>query len=182
MGSLSGDMTGQTLRQTLAASYDALVRKLTRRLGSADLADDALHDAWLKLEAEPDPAKIRDPFAYVLRVATNEATEVRRREARRAAMLGQGGEQGSGSTGRTGLEAADEMPDPEQIAIARSEWTALKAAIKGLPARQREIVLAAWGENKSYDEIAVQHGVSVRTIQIEVKRALEHCARQLGRK
>jgi RNA polymerase sigma-70 factor (ECF subfamily) len=171
-----------SLRQTLVTRYDMLVRRLTRSLGSPDLASEAIHDAWLRLEKAPDPATVRDSYAYVLRAASNEAAEVRRREARRAAKLGLADTPADGGDGDPVALIPDDAPDPEQVAIVRAEWSALKAAIQDLPERRRHIVLAAWGQDQSYEQIAASHGVSVRTTQIEVKNALEHCARALGRK
>lgn len=177
-----GDSSGLTLRQILVARYDTLIRRLTPRLGSADLASEAIHDAWLRLEKAPDPDQVRDPSAYILRAAANEAAEVRRRDARRATKLGLVDSPRDGSESDPVATIIDEAPDPEQVAIARAEWSILKAAVQDLPERRRQIVLAAWGEDQSYEQIANRHGVSVRTIQIEVKNALEHCAKALGRK
>lgn len=179
MGEAVSDTSGggrQTLRQILVARYDSLIQKLTRRLGSADLADDALHDAWLRLESAPEPSDVRDPFAYILRVAANLGTDRRRKDQRRAAILG---------LQHDHIEAddiADEAPDPERVAAARSEWDTLKGALISLPSRRQAIFLAAFVEEVAYDEIARRHGVTVRTIQTEVKRALEHCVQELGRK
>lgn len=166
----------QTLRQVLVARYDALVHKLAVRLGSRDLADDALHDAWLRLERSPEPSTVKDPFAYVLRVALNLGRDHRRRDERRAGLL-------AGQAMGEGDEAlADEAPDPERVTVARSEWATIKQALAALPERRQAIVLAAWVEGVPYDVLAQRYGVTVRTIQTEVKRALEHCAVELQRK
>lgn len=172
----SGESGPQTLRQILVTRYDALVRKLAARLGSKELADDALHDAWLRLERSPEPSSVKDPFAYILRVALNLGSDHRRRDERRAGLLAAHG-QGGGDD-----ELADEAPDPERVAAARLEWTAIKRALAALPERRQAIVLAAWVEGVPYDVLAQRYGVTVRTIQTEVKRALEHCAAELQRK
>lgn len=165
----------QALREVLVARYDALVRKLAVRLGSPDLADDALHDAWLRLERGPEPSAVKDPFAYVLRVALNLGSDRRRLEQRRSGILAAQGE----AEGPDGL--LDDAPDPERVAAARSEWAAIKRALAALPERRQAIVLAAWVEGVPYDVLAERYGVTVRTIQTEVKRALEHCAAELRR-
>jgi RNA polymerase sigma-70 factor (ECF subfamily) len=172
----SREAARQSLRQVLVERYDALVRKLAARLGSPDLADDALHEAWLRLERAPEPAVVKDPFAYILRVALNLGSDRRRREVRRAGILAAQGE----AEGPDRL--LDDAPDPEQVVAARSEWAAIKRALAALPERRQAIVLAAWVEGVPYEVLAKRHGVTVRTIQTEVKRALEHCAVELQRK
>jgi RNA polymerase sigma factor (sigma-70 family) len=171
-----------SLRQLLAGRYDALLRKLTRRLGSKERADDALHDAWLRLEREPDLSAIRDPFAYVVRVATNEAISVQRREARRAALLNKGGEIVDRDPVDAMSDIADDAPDPEQVVLDKSEWDAMQRAIETLSERRRDILIATMGEGVSFAELAARHGVTVRWVQIELKAALAYCAEKIGRK
>jgi RNA polymerase sigma-70 factor, ECF subfamily len=155
----------QTLRKVLLERYDALARRLTRRLGSADLAGDALHDTWLRLERGGNFGVVRDPFAYLLRSATNADHQRQRLEERRSRLL----------EGHAIVEPV-ETPDPARALAERSEWDAMKLAIAGLPERRRAIFLAAWSERIPLDVIARRHGVSVRTIQSELKRALEELA------
>lgn len=164
----------QTLRRVLLARYDALRAKLTQRLGSAELAGDALHDTWLRLErgGGGQIGVVRDPFGYLIRVASRVASDSRTLEGRRAGILeGQGAD-----------ALPDAPPDPERVAAARSEWAAVRRAIEALPERCQAIFLAAWVEETPYEEIAAQHGISVRTVQKEVKRAIEHCAVEVHRK
>jgi RNA polymerase sigma-70 factor, ECF subfamily len=176
-----GDGTADTedparprLREVLVAQYDALLRKLTRRLGS-DLADDVLHDAWLRLDNEPDPAAVRDPFAYVLRVAVNLAADRRARTKRQSELLG------GAPIDKTDGDIADDVPGPAEVAEAREDLRALARAIETMPERRRAIVVAAFTENVTHRELAARYGVTIRTIQIELKKALADCARLTGR-
>lgn len=171
-GNEPADNGRQTLRSVLLSRYDALRSRLTQRLGSAELAGDALHDTWLRLEREPQVSSVRDPFAYLIRTASNVASNSRTLESRRARLLEAHGED----------LLADDEPDPERIATARSEWNAVRRVIEQLPDRTRAIFFAAWVDGAPHDEIAARHGVSVRTVQAELKRAMEHCAAELGKK
>ena len=45
------DVDITTLRNLLLADYSGLDRRLTRRLGSADLASDVLQETYLRVEA-----------------------------------------------------------------------------------------------------------------------------------
>ena len=76
--------TPVALRDLFLAGYHDLRRRLTRRLGSADLANDALQETWLRLDARPgDAAAISRPQDYILRVALNIASDQKRSERRR---------------------------------------------------------------------------------------------------
>lgn len=166
------DSGRQTLRRVLLARYDALRTKLTHRLGSADLAGDALQDTWLRLERDAPVGPVRDPFAYLIRVASNLASNRRTLDQRRARLLDIHGED----------SAVNDASDPERVAAARSEWAAVRRVIAELPERRQAIFLAAWVEEKPYEDIAARHGVSIRTVQVELKRAIEHCAAELRKK
>lgn len=156
----------------LAVDYDNLAKQLTRKLGSPDLAAEALHETFLRLENVSEAKPVRSPKGYLLRIAVNIATDQRRAEGRRL-------------TSREVdilLDVADESPDPAQIAEARSEVEAFKQAMSELPDRRQQIVLGVLVDGASAAELAAQYGVSVRTVEIEVRRALEHGALRLERK
>jgi RNA polymerase sigma factor (sigma-70 family) len=160
-----------TLRHVLLAGYDNLAKRLTAQLGCSDLARDALQDTYLRLERAAEIGPVRNPRAYLLRIALNVAAN--RRVASRRRL--------TATETEALLEVADEAPDPARIVEARSEIEALKAALAELPPRRREIFLAAWVEEVPHQEIAKRFEVTIRTVQIELKHALEHCALRLGR-
>jgi RNA polymerase sigma-70 factor (ECF subfamily) len=160
-----------TLRHLLLDGYDDLVRRLAFRLGSTDLAREAMQDTFIRLERDSEIGPVRNPRAYLLRIAFNLATNRRVAENRRL----------STTEVEALIDIADETPDPARIAEARSEIDALKRALAELPDRRREITLAAWVEELPHPEIAKRFGVSLRTIQHELKLGMEHCARRLGR-
>lgn len=157
--------TSEALRRLLVDNYGLLARKLSLRLGSVERAEDALHDTYVRLERARDLGPIRDPVAYLLRIAANLESNRRTRDHHRATGPDEAALQG----------ASDDAPDPERVAIARSQWAALKRALLALPPRTQEIFLAAWVEETPYSELATKYGVSIRTIQMEVKRAVEYC-------
>jgi RNA polymerase sigma-70 factor, ECF subfamily len=160
-----------TLLRLLVDGYDDLKRRLTRRLGSSELAGEALQDTFLRLECAPSIGPVHSPQAYLVRMAFNIATNRRISENRRL----------KASETEALLDIPDEAPDPASAAESRSEMAALKRALQELPCRRREIFLAAWVEEVPHPEIAARFGVSVRTIQIELRHALEHCSLRLER-
>jgi RNA polymerase sigma factor (sigma-70 family) len=165
------DTNRTALLSLLATRYDDLKQRVRRRAGSADLADEALQDTFLRLSNATGIGQVRDLHAYLFRVAMSVASNRRVAERRRP----------SATEPDALFNLADDSPGPERIIEARSEIDALKRVIQELPARRREIVVAAFVEEVSLRTIALRFGISVRTVQVELKQALAHCAVRLGR-
>ena len=155
------DASRLQLRDLIRGQYHELVRRLTRRLGSADAAQEALHDAYLRLERGDDIGPVASPRAYLLRMAANLASN-RRRADRKLLSAAEISEL---------IDLADEDPGPERAAQARADVQAVLKALDGLPAVRRDIFLASWAERLPHPEIAARFGVHLRTVQKEVRRA-----------
>ena len=69
----------------------------------------------------------------------------------------------------------------EDVVLARADLEALQSAIKELPKRRREIFAASRLALEPHAAIAKRHGVTVRTVEMEIKSALEHCAFRIER-
>ncbi|QPF87799.1 RNA polymerase sigma factor [Bradyrhizobium genosp. L] len=165
------DTTRAALLTLLVASYDDLKQRLTRRTGSADLANEALQDTFLRLSNADGIGPVRDLQAYLFRVAMSaisnrRVAERRRRTVREPDPL---------------FDFPDETPGPDRIIEARSEIDALKRSIQELPTRRREIFMAICVDEAPLRNVAERFGVSVRTVQVELKQALAHCAVYLDR-
>jgi RNA polymerase sigma-70 factor (ECF subfamily) len=160
------------LRQSFINGYADLKARLERRLGSADLADEALQETWLRLEQTSDLAPVANPHAYLYRAALNNATNLRVAEARRL----------SGAEIDALFDIADDTPNPERVVIAHDEVTVLMRALGELPARQQDIFRQTFRNGAPQATLAAQYNVSVRTIQADLNTAIRHCAKRLGRK
>lgn len=161
-----------TLQKLLLDGYGNFAERLTRLLGSPELAQDALQETYLRLQRDVELGPIHNPRAYLLRMAMNIASSRRKSEKRLLSM---------GETDAL-LAFADEAPDPARAAEARSEMQALVRALAELPARRREIFLASWMQETPHQEIAQRFGITIRTVQIELRDALEHCAQRLKKR
>jgi RNA polymerase sigma-70 factor (ECF subfamily) len=157
------------LQQRLLLRYEDLKLRLTRRLGSSDLASDALQETWLRLQRGGELAPLRSPDTYLERIAVNIARDRMRVESRRLTT----------SEVETLLGIADEAPDAARTVEARSDLQALKAVLAELPLRQRAILLAARLEGLSRRDIAARHGISIRLVQRELQEAQDYCAARL---
>ena len=79
-------------------------------------------------------------------------------------------------------DQADESPDPLRISDARLSVEKIMRALEELSPRQADIFLACFMHGVSTEEAATKHGVSPRTVQTDLRAAVFHCARRLGRK
>jgi RNA polymerase sigma factor (sigma-70 family) len=159
------------LRRSLLSRYRELTVRLARRLGSSDLAAEALHETWLRLERPGDLASVTNPEAYLYRAALNIATNIRVAERRRLTAVELDAL----------MEFPDDAPGPAQIAEGRADLARLEQAMSELPPRQRAVFTQALLEDISYESLAKRHGVTVRTIHNDIRHAIEHCADRLGR-
>jgi RNA polymerase sigma-70 factor (ECF subfamily) len=163
--------TAEALRALLVADYGELDRRLTRRLGSSDLASDVLQETYLRLERLRDVGAVRSPRAYLFRIALNIAHDRRRAEQRRL------------TTAEIDalLEIPDDRPDAARVIEDRSEVGLLREAIAELPERRRRVLLLSRIDGRPHREIAERLGVTVRTVETDLKQAVEHCAERLKR-
>lgn len=163
------DASWAELQRHLLMRYAIFKKRLTRYLGSADLASDALHDTWLRLERGGAISTVRNPDTYLFSMAVNIASNRRRAESRRL----------TSSEVEALFEVADDQPDAERVAEARSELEVIVTAIGELSERQRAVLLAARIEGTSRRDLARRFDVSERYIQRELQVAHEHCAARI---
>ncbi|HBS56579.1 MAG TPA: RNA polymerase subunit sigma-70 [Stenotrophomonas sp.] len=158
------------LMELLTQSYGELRRRLTRALGSDDLADDALHDTWLQLRRkEGTVTDVLNPRAFLMRMAVNSAISSlrsRNRAVPRAEIDAL-------------LDVADPTPGPEQVAGGRADLEALTHFIGTMPQRRQDILLLVRLEGLSQRDVAARLGVSLSTVEQELKKANLYCAKRM---
>lgn len=148
----------------LGKHYATIKQRLTRKLGNAEVAGDALHDTWLRLKGGEDLGPVQNPGAYLSRIAVNIAVDVQRRHSR---LL-------SGDNIDALLEElVDPAPGPARTAEIRSDLDALFQLLDRMPERRRAVALLVHAEGVTQKEAAQRLGVSLRTIEYELKRVHE---------
>lgn len=159
------------LRTLLLDRYDDFKHRLARRLGSVDLAAETLQETWLRLERPGDPGTLKSPDAYLFRIALNVAADRRDADRRRLTL--------------SEIEALrhqdDDELDPARIAESRAEIVALTKALDELPPRCRAIFIATRLDETPHKVLAMRYGISIRMVERDLKRALEHCSERLER-
>jgi RNA polymerase sigma-70 factor (ECF subfamily) len=159
------EATLSIMRRLFTDGYHDVKRRLTQRLGSADLAGEAMHEAWIRLATVESAGAIQQPEHYLFRTALNAMNDRHRRERRHSQTV---------ELDRA-LEIADERPTIEEELVARAEIKAFEAIVAELPPQRRAIFLAARVGNVPHEVIAKQMRISRRTVARELLRAHEHC-------
>lgn len=154
------------LRHLIALRYEEIKTRLARSLGSRELADDVLHETYLRLHSQDMIGLIRQPESYIFKVALNIATDRRRDDRRRA----------SKTEVLEAIALQETAPDLSREIEARSDVEALKRALAALPPRRRAILIAARVDGLSHDLIAKRLNISRTMVQKELRRAVRHCA------
>jgi RNA polymerase sigma factor (sigma-70 family) len=157
----------------LTKRYTQLKQTLTRLLGNDELASDALHDAWVRLNAKEDYGVVDNPGAYVTRMSVNIAVNAYNKDSR---LL-------TGEAAHAVLETLrDPAPGPEQIAQARSEWEVVAKALEQAPKRRRHAARLVYLEGLDMREAAKRLKVSERTVRYELKYFRDEVDRMLDEK
>lgn len=165
------DTSREALRRSLILCYPDLKARLSRQLGSAELANDALQETYLRLSQGPELAPVSTPRPYLLRMAINIALRMLRRERGTVSL----------DDAKAAFDIADEAPDPYGSLEGRAELEAFRRAVAELTPRRRAILFASRIEQLPLRTIAERQGISQRLVEIELKHALAHCALRLDR-
>jgi RNA polymerase sigma-70 factor (ECF subfamily) len=166
---MMSDSVWASLRQTITLHYDEIKSRLARSLGSRELADDVLHETFLRLHRSEAIGAIQQPQSYIFRVELNIATDRRREERRRA----------SHAEILAAIRLHEEQPNLSREIEARSDVEALKRALAQLPPRRRAILIAARVDGLSHETIAERFDISRTMVQKELRRAIRHCVEYL---
>jgi RNA polymerase sigma-70 factor (ECF subfamily) len=127
--------------------------------------DDLVQETYLRAARYDDRADLAHPRALLLRIAVNIARDQLRRHVvrgGRAVPLDQMSE----------AELGSEAPDQDfQLE--------LKGAVLALPPRYREVFVLSRFTGLTYEEIASHLGISVKTVEWRMSKALAICAARL---
>ncbi|MGJ7542489.1 RNA polymerase sigma factor [Variovorax sp. LT1R16] len=115
--------------------------------------------------------EVQNPEAYVYRTACNVAVDCLRRNRPLPHI----------EDGQALFEyLADRSPGPESIAEVRSDVYVVERAMQHLPRRQRAVLVALRLEEKTHQEVADRHQISLRRVDTALRQALERCAKATG--
>ncbi|MGV8938565.1 MAG: RNA polymerase sigma factor [Allorhizobium sp.] len=144
-------------------------RYLSGRAGSAEDGEDLAQEVWIRFSQSKAMA-LSSPTPYLRRIVKNLAIDHGRSASRRRLKSHEIEDL---------LNVADDKPDPEAVLISRDTLSKLVDIMAELPERRRAILFAARIEGAQHRQIAAVHGVSTRTIELEIRTAIEYCFARL---
>jgi RNA polymerase sigma-70 factor (ECF subfamily) len=146
-----------------------LLRFLQARLSSAHDAEDLAQEVYLRLMRVTDNERIRNPRAYVLRVAANVVHEWRLLARNRLVHS---------------AELLDHLPDAQDTAgeaDIQRQARELEAALGTLSQKCRAVVLMHRRDHYTYEEIAARLDISVSMVKKYLVKGLSVCQSRVGR-
>jgi RNA polymerase sigma-70 factor (ECF subfamily) len=148
----------------------SLLRYLRNLLARREDAEDVAQETYLRLlraTAALDRSEVR-VRAFMFKAATTLAYD----------RFGQRRSRGQHDDGE--LPALhDDTPAAERVVALEQAVEIVERTLLGLPPRCRQVFLLRASHECSYEEIADRLGVSKRTVEREMKMALDACQREL---
>ncbi|QNK70790.1 sigma-70 family RNA polymerase sigma factor [Variovorax sp. PAMC26660] len=137
---------------------------LRRKLGCSHNAADLAHDTFVRVLSKQEPVAPAEPRAYLATIAHGLVVDFHRRRALERAYLDT-------------LAALPEpqMPSLEARAIVLEALTAIDAMLDGMKPAVRQAFILSQLDGLTYAEIARRLGVTVRTVNNYMLKAIEHC-------
>jgi RNA polymerase sigma factor (sigma-70 family) len=150
----------------IRSHHTSVLRYLRRRGATAEDALDMAQDAYLRLLKYEGATDIQSPPAMLFRIAGNVAAD----HVRAAALRHRGR-----CVDIDVVELASEQPSAERELSGEQSLAALRRAIAELPPKCREVFLLSRVNGLTYAAIAVRCGISVKTVEKHISRALGAC-------
>ncbi len=145
---------------------DDLLRYLRRRLRNRSDASDIAQEAYLRFIRLAKPEQVRNPEAYLFRIAGNLLWEHQLRER---SLIGQVQSE----------EQAVAEETPLDLAVSGEEARRLAIVLEELPATRRAVLVLHLRDELTCAQIAAQVGVSVSMIKKHLALALTFCRLRL---
>ena len=152
----------QSLTALLVSEHAALLRRTTRIVGSLPAAEDVLQRLWLKVQQIEDAA-VRNPRAYLFRLASNLAIDHRRAEATRQRIQ---------AKAETYLWGPIDAASAETGIIDRQALSRVLEALDAVPEPGRTMFRLNRFEDQRIVDIAALYGVSTTTVENHLRRVL----------
>ncbi len=153
-------------------NYDALVRFLSLKVNDSEEARDLAQDAFYNVMKVENAEELEHVRAYLFQTASNLALNRIRKQKYQDVY--QRSVESAANPERDGMVAS-----PERAAAARQQLQRVEKALNELPKKCRRAFLLHRTRHMTYQQIAVELGVSVSTVEKYMIRALELCRKKV---
>jgi RNA polymerase sigma-70 factor (ECF subfamily) len=155
-------------KAAFARLYDRVSGRLFgvigRILPRTELAEDALQETFVRIwqRAKTYDETIASPMAWMATIARNQAIDLRRRSAEKL----------SAAAAELDETLADTSPDPEALAEQAGDLRQLKDCMGRLPDERQQMVLLAYRQGYTREELAERFKRPVTTVKTLLRRSL----------
>ncbi len=149
--------------QVIEAQASGLQRYLRSRLASEADAQDLAQEAYLRLLRVSEPQLIRDPAAYLFRIAHNLLHEL-------YTKMPPGSVESIDE-----IDIADEHLSVEEQAENRQQLDRLEEVMSHLSPKGRAAIVMHRRDGMTYEEIAKELGVSIAMVKKYLSQGLAQC-------
>jgi RNA polymerase sigma-70 factor (ECF subfamily) len=155
-------------KAAFARLYDRVSGRLFgvigRILPRTELAEDALQETFVRIwqRAKTYDETIASPMAWMATIARNQAIDLRRRSAEKL----------SAAAAELDETLADTSPDPEALAEQAGDLRQLKDCMGRLPDERQQMVLLAYRQGFTREELAERFKRPVTTVKTLLRRSL----------
>jgi RNA polymerase sigma factor (sigma-70 family) len=149
-----------------ASHYTWLCERLRRHLDSAACAEDIASETFIQLLASPNVVPIREPRALLTTIAQRLLYQRWRRRDLERSYLDE-------------LSVAQDShnPSPEHLAQAIETLSRIDRRLNRLPAKVKATFLLSRNNGLTYPEIAIELGISQRSVSVYMDQAETCCKR-----
>jgi len=150
-----------TLFDRTSAKLNASVRRILRQDAAVE---DAVQEAYLRIwrHAGDFDSAIASPIAWMTTIARHAAIDIARRGSERVSAAGETIDEA----------AADRIPDPGASQEPEATGAQLQSCLDQLPADRRGMVLLAYCQGWSREELARRFDRPVATVKTVLRRSL----------
>jgi len=172
----SDDALAAGVRSGDGASFEALFRRYYAPLhafargyvGTAEAAEDVVHDVFLRIWARRDAWVVRASVkSYLYAAIRNHALDDRRRRRPEVEWCEPAGPTDDGD------DVAPLHASADAALLTSETHDAVECAVAALPGRTRRTFLLSREHGLTYGEIAAVMNVSVKTVETQIGRALK---------
>lgn len=158
------------LAEMFLSEQGRLMRVVRRIVGNRATAEDVVQDTFVKLLRRAPAEGVANARSYLAKSASNLAIDYLRRERAHARRFVSG-------------EPADSevcpRPLPDAIVQGRQELAILMSAVQQLPPKCRIVFILYREHELTMKEIATHVGISEKTVEKHIMRAMVHCRGRL---
>lgn len=147
-----------------------LLQFLISKVNCPTIAADLTQETYLRIAGRSQLLHIENLRAYLFSVANHLAIDYLRGRSRQLQRDG----------GAPSENLINPAPEPERILADQQQIEFLQQAIYSLPPKCREVFLLCRVDEKSYAEVAEELGISTRTVESHLRRAMEHIRKQFS--